>query len=320
MAKQVFANSYQLDPLPAGGYAVRDASPSEPGTQPLGTAVTVRAPGDKVLDSAGDTFKVGNGKAPTYTYVGTMTDASGNILGMVGEREGVRYLFTEQSGLQSSQTLQLQAAGSNGGTQWSLQNDGPLCFMPGTRVATPSGEVVVEALKAGDLVLTAEGAAAPVRWIGRQTFSRLFGDPARILPVRIRAGALGGGLPLRDLRVSPDHALLVDGVLVQAGALVNGSSILRDEAVPLTFTYFHVELADHALVLAEGAPAETFIDNVDRMAFDNWAEHEAIADSAAPMAELPLPRVRSARQLPAATRARLAAIAAELGLAVAAAA
>jgi hypothetical protein len=320
MARQVFTNSYQLNPLPGGGYAVVDAATAQPGTQPFATAVVVRAPGDKVLDSPGDTFRVGTGNAPTYSYLGTMTDTGGNILGIVGEREGIRYLFTEQSGLDSAQTLQLQSAGGSGGTQWSLQNDGPLCFMPGTHVATPSGEVAVEALKAGDLVLTAEGASAPVRWIGHQTFSRLFGDPARILPIRIRAGALGGGLPRRDLRVSPDHALLVDGVLVQAGALVNGTSILRDEAAPLTFTYFHVELADHALVLAEGVPAETFIDNVDRMAFDNWAEHEAIADSAAPMAELPLPRVRAARQLPAGTRARLAATASELGVEVAAAA
>ncbi len=46
--------------------------------------------------------------------------------------------------------------------------------------------------------------------------------------------------------------------------------------MPASFTYFHVELANHALVLAEGVPAETFVDNVERLAFDNWAEHEAL--------------------------------------------
>jgi Hint domain-containing protein len=132
-----------------------------------------------------------------------------------------------------------------------------------------------------------------------------FADPLRVLPVRVAAGALDEATPRRDLLVPPDHALLVDGVLAQAGALVNGASIRREAAVPEVFTYWHVELADHALVLAEGVPAETFIDNVARLAFDNWDEHEA-AGSEAPIAEMALPRAKSARQVPAATRRRLA--------------
>ena len=181
----------------------------------------------------------------------------------------------------------------------------PVCFMPGTLVATPSGEVPVETLAAGDPVLTADGRSAPVRWMGRQTVSTRFADPLRVLPVRIAAGALGEALPRRDLLVSPDHALMVDGVLVQAGALVNGATVRRDADVPEVFTYWHVELADHALVLAEGVPAETFIDNVARSAFDNWDEHEA-AGTDAPIAEMALPRAKSARQVPQATRRRLA--------------
>ena len=181
-----------------------------------------------------------------------------------------------------------------------------ICFYPGTRIRTPSGKVAVEALRAGDLVLIEDGRAVPVRWMGRQTVSTRFADPLRVLPIRIAAGALDEGVPLRDLLVSPDHALLVDGVLVQAGALVNGTTIRRETAVPEVFTYWHVELADHALVRAEGVFAESFIDNVARLAFDNWAEHEAAADPA-PMAEMELPRAKSHRQVPAATRRRLAA-------------
>ena len=187
----------------------------------------------------------------------------------------------------------------------------PVCFYPGTLVATPSGERPVETLRAGDPVLTAGGEAKPIRWLGRQTVSTRFGDPLRVLPVRIMAGALGEGLPARDLLVSPDHALLVDGVLAQAGALVNGATVRREAAVPEVFTYWHVELADHALVLAEGVAAETFIDNVARLAFDNWDEHEAAADPA-PMAEMAHPRAKSARQVPLATRRRLAERAAAL--------
>ena len=180
-----------------------------------------------------------------------------------------------------------------------------ICFYPGTLIATPDGEKAVETLQAGDLVLTADGKSAPVRWMGRQTVSTRFADPLRVLPIRIKAGALAEGVPARDLLVSPDHALLVSDVLVQASALVNGVSVLREANVPVTFTYHHVELADHSLILAENTPAETFVDNVDRMAFDNWAEHEALTDASA-ITEMNLPRAKATRQVPLAIRDHLA--------------
>ena len=110
-----------------------------------------------------------------------------------------------------------------------------LCFMRGTMIRTPEGESPVEALKCGDLVMTTDGRAMPVRWIGRQTVSSIFGDPLRFRPIRIKAGALGEGVPARDLLLSPDHAILLEGVLVQAGALVNGTSIVREKDVPEIF-------------------------------------------------------------------------------------
>jgi hypothetical protein len=198
----------------------------------------------------------------------------------------------------------LTFAASMEGDTVLFSNDGAggtaltLCFYPGTRIATPGGEVAVEALRPGDLVVTANG-ARPVRWVGRNPVCTRFADPLRVLPVRIRAGALGGGLPVRDLRLSPDHAVFIGGMLVQAGALVNGTSIVRDAGVPADFTYYHVELASHELLLAEGAPAESFVDNVGRMHFANWDAREA---PAAPIAEMDLPRVKSARQLAPAIR------------------
>ena len=105
--------------------------------------------------------------------------------------------------------------------------------------------------------------------------------------------------------VSPDHALLIDDILIQAGALVNGASIVREIPVAETFVYYHVELAEHALILAENAPAETFVDNVDRMGFDNWAEHEALFPDGKPIAEMPYPRAKARRQVPARIRAAL---------------
>lgn len=176
-----------------------------------------------------------------------------------------------------------------------------MCFYPGTAIATPAGDVAVEDLRAGDLVLTANG-PLPLRWIGQSHVARRFADPLRSLPIRIRQSALGEGLPRRDLLVSPDHALFLEGVLVHASALVNGESIIREANVPETFTYYHVELASHELLLAEGVQAESFVDNVDRMHFHNWDEREA---PEAAIEEMPYPRAKSARQLPGVIRRRL---------------
>ena len=176
------------------------------------------------------------------------------------------------------------------------------CFLRGTRIATLRGEVAVEDLRIGDLVMTTVNEARPVVWVGRLTVSRVFANPLRVLPIRIEAGALGENLPARDLLISPDHALLLGGVLIQAGALVNGTTIRREQGVAEVFTYYHVELEDHALILAEGMPAETFVDNIDRMAFDNWEEHLARWPDGRLIDELPLPRAKSARQVPPAVR------------------
>ena len=190
-----------------------------------------------------------------------------------------------------------------------ILNDGaPICFLGGSMIATPRGEVAVERLKAGDLVTLADGRTAPVSWLGRQTIATAFADALRVAPIRIKAGALADSVPSRDLLLSPGHAVLVNGILAQAGALVNGVSIVRETDIPARFTYYHVEVADHSLILAENTPAETFIDNVERMGFDNWEEHPGGAE----IIELDLPRATSHRQVPRSIRAHLAARAAAL--------
>ena len=180
------------------------------------------------------------------------------------------------------------------------------CFCAGTLISTPEGECNVEDLKAGDMVLTAAGEKAkPVRWIGRRAVSTRFADPQTSMPVRIEAGALGNELPKRDLLVSPDHAMFLDGILVQAGAMLNGTSIVREEAMPSELIYYHIETSVHDLTAAEGAPTETFADNVSRMNFDNWSEYATLQDGAEAIPEMAYPRVKAARQLPAKLRTRL---------------
>jgi hypothetical protein len=184
----------------------------------------------------------------------------------------------------------------------------PVCFATGTKITTSLGQVSVEDLRIGDRLVTKEGVSIPVKWIGRQTVFTRFGPAERLMPVRIAAGSLGNGLPYRDLTVTADHGMLVDGVICHAGALVNGTTITR---VPLadmgeSYTVYHIETEAHEIILANGAPAETFIDNVSRRVFDNFAEFDALYGDVPEMEELPYPRAMSARQVPARILAKLA--------------
>lgn len=178
------------------------------------------------------------------------------------------------------------------------------CFGAGTRIATDQGEQTVETLSIGDPILTHDGRVVPVKWIGRQTVSTRFNPAERLQPVRVSAGALGNGLPHSDLTVTADHALLLDGVLCTAGALVNGDTITR---VPLAqldkvFTVYHVETDAHDVILANGVAAETYVDHASRRAFDNFAEYDALYGTEVDVAEADLPRATSARQLPQSVR------------------
>ncbi len=144
----------------------------------------------------------------------------------------------------------------------------PPCFAQGTMILTTDGERPVESLRVGDRVVLARGGEREIVWIGRRRVRiDAFERPELQRPVRVRAGALGGGLPHRDLVVSPDHALFLEGVLVPAGLLVDGSRI-RQEAVDQV-TYFHVELPQHDVLLADGAPAESYLDTGNRHTFSN---------------------------------------------------
>ena len=140
------------------------------------------------------------------------------------------------------------------------------CFRQGTRIATPEGAVAVEALAVGARVMTVGGAAPTIRWIGRREVDcARHCRPRVVWPVRIAAGAFGVGAPCRDLFLSPDHAVFADGVLIPVKYLVNGASIAQIKVAHVT--YFHVELARHDVVLAEGLPVESYLDTGDRASF-----------------------------------------------------
>jgi hypothetical protein len=138
------------------------------------------------------------------------------------------------------------------------------CFLKGTKILTAEGERKIEDLAIGDLLPTMFGGLRPVQWIGRYPVRR--SDPSKpwvkdVLPVRIARSALAPEVPHADLYVTGYHSLLVDGVLVPGVMLINGTTITRYEAHEHDeLEYFHVKLASHDVIYAEGAPAETLLE------------------------------------------------------------
>ena len=296
-----FTNAYTLTFSPATGLVV--------GNTNLGSTI-VESPNE--VAGSGSTLNVDTtlSASGTVGYMGTAA-VGGQFAGIVvyNSSTNTEYLLTN-SNLMSGTGVNVDEASDptpGGQADFDLLTDMPVCFMAGTGIRTPSGDVAIETLSAGDQVVLSNGNIVPVVWVGRQTVVTRFADPVRALPIRIKADAIAPSQPARDVLVSPAHAILVDGVLVQAGALVNGLSIVRETNVPARFSYFHVEVAEHALLLAEGLAAESFVHNAEDGRFDNWADR---ADVVIP--EMDLPLAKSARQVPAAIQARLSARASEL--------
>lgn len=165
--------------------------------------------------------------------------------------------------------------------------DKVVCFVEGTLILTADGEVPVERLRVGDLVVTPgqPSPLSPVVWVGRRhvdiTRQR---HAAQAAPVRIKAGALAEGIPFRDLFVSPDHALFIDGVLVPARLLVNGLTIVL-QSWWREVVYHHVELARHVVIVSDGALSESYLEDGNRHLFDNPTVIALTADMAARRAE-----------------------------------
>jgi uncharacterized repeat protein (TIGR03803 family) len=244
-------------------------------------------------------FSVANGQAPAGNL---LMDAAGNLFGTTleggsGSDGTVFEIVKTGGGYASAPTTLVNFNGTNGsaphgglvadaagdlfgttltgglngyGTVFELSGTGfqVACYRRGTRIATPGGERTVESLAAGDTVLTGSGETRPIKWIGRRHIDcRRHKRPRNVWPVRVRAGAVGDGLPHRDLWLSPDHAVFVDAVLIPIKLLINGVTV--DQVAGNEVTYYHIELAQHELLLAEGLPAESYLDTGDRRDFAN---------------------------------------------------
>jgi hypothetical protein len=154
------------------------------------------------------------------------------------------------------------------------------CFLKGTTIRTADGDRKIEELAVGDLLPTVFGGICPIQWIGyyrHKNYRHKKSNQAKswvkdVPPVRVARSALGPDLPHADLHVSKEHALLIDGVLVTAGSLINGTTItLYDAREHDELEFFHIKLARHNVIYAEGVPCETVI-NFNESA-TNFAEY-----------------------------------------------
>lgn len=244
----------------------------------------------------------------TFTYSGWYVSVGGRHFGVFsnGTHWFIPYNITQFNLGQGIPIVPEITAGSTSLRNAAL-NTAANCFLTGTRIATPTGPRAIETLRPGELVTTAEGGHGPVIWVWRQDLVNIPGVTDARAPIRIRAGALGPGLPARDLIVTADHALALDGLLIDAGALVNGGTIARLplDALPGDLSYWHIEMPGHCLLLAEGCPAESFLPLTDRRAFADHAAYIATHGGERFFGEMALPRVSAARLLPGAIRQRL---------------
>jgi hypothetical protein len=141
----------------------------------------------------------------------------------------------------------------------SGQNTGnPICYTPGTRILTPTGEKSVEDLRSGDIVVSRLKGFQPIKWIGRQSYDPSFLSQDK-LPVQIAAGTFGPNMPTEALSVSPGHSILLGEKLILAKNLINGVNVIQPEATK-TIEYYALELDEHDCVCANGIWAESFAD------------------------------------------------------------
>lgn len=180
--------------------------------------------------------------------------------------QGTYYLFLHDNGATTAGIAGFAPTDDFVGGNQNPLDPTPYCFVNGTAILTESGEINVECLQVGDAVVTKDCGPKHISWIGKRQMNTNL--PSHHVPVRITAGALGNGLPKRDLLVSPQHRVLLTDwraelmfgtseVLVAAKHLINDTDI-RVATDLAEFEYYHVMFDTHQTIFSEGLPTESF--------------------------------------------------------------
>jgi Hint domain len=264
---------------------------------------------------AGDTLQVGTPEAGISAIYNPATgelalSGSASIAAYQTELESITYSSltsdATNGGADTSRTITWTVGDgvSNSTPATSSLTVAP-CYCRGARILTDRGEVAVEALRIGDLAITASGARRPIVWLGyRRLDLTRHNNPTAVWSVRVAANAFGEGLPHRDLWLSPGHNVASEGVLMPISSLINGQSVaqIKQSAVE----YWHVELDAHDILIAEGLATESYLDCGNRAAFANGGAFIDAHPDFAPKywAETCLPLIKQGPAVTA-TKARL---------------
>jgi hypothetical protein len=219
----------------------------------------------------GNAGGLASGQTITGFAVGDTIDLTG--IGLATAETFANGVLTLTSG-SNTYTLDIETPGPSGTADFALASDGNggtdvvVCFAAGTQISTPGGEVPVEQLQVGDLVLTAQNGPRAIKWFGHGKVLATRGQRSAATPVIVRKGALADNVPNRDLRVTKAHSLYIDDVLIPVEFLVNHRTILWDDRAQEVEIY-HVELDSHDVLIANGAPAESYRDDGNRWLFHN---------------------------------------------------
>ena len=239
-------------------------------------------------------FATGSDNAGTLALAAAV-DVPGTVIGFTAPHDVIDLQYISDTGSDATAVLnpltdQLTVTGDNGsqvlqldpsedysGLTFSAIPDAAgtgtdispvICFCRGTQILLEHGEAPIETLKTGDRVRLYEGRTEPVVWIGE---GRVLAPPGRrsaATPVIVRKDALGDNVPNRDLHLTKAHSLYIDGVLIPVEFLVNHRSILWDDAAREVSIY-HIELATHDVLIANGTPSESYRDDGNRWLFQN---------------------------------------------------
>ncbi|WP_252348153.1 Hint domain-containing protein [Gluconobacter sp. P1D12_c] len=191
---------------------------------------------------------------------------------------GGAYYLNVTSGGNVVYSTRMQGDYSSNGVTLTKDDDGstiaelgPVCFLGGSLIQTPTGEVAVEDLRAGDEVVVIRDGTEQVErlnWVGRKKAQVRKGphlDEAGY-PVRICKGAVSKRVPHTDLLLTPEHCLYLNGVFIPVRMLVNGSSITYATDIT-SYDYYHVETASHDVIVANGLTTESYLDTGNRNSF-----------------------------------------------------
>lgn len=238
------------DDFGVGDDQLSDSSSSETGGAPVIQSLGAGAPAGWTV---GDTFYFGGSRG---IETGSTTDDF--LIPKVGgswETETALYSLPGASTpLVVGQTYTREGGSGN------VDQEVLPCFVLGTRIQTSVGDLKVENLSVGDMVVTMDHGLQPIRWIGRTTRMA----QGKMAPILIERGALGNA---RDLLVSPQHRMLVQGwqsemlfaapeVLVPAKALISDQKIRRKTGGEVC--YYHILFDSHEIIFSEGIPSESF--------------------------------------------------------------